>query len=637
MRGSAARIRLFAVGVCALLAGPALAQQPAATIVLDGSGSMAGWLDGAKASKIDMARAALAPVLGKVAPGSAVGLVAFGHRRKGNCGDVEAIVAPEAGSVEKTLAALPGVATTGKGPLVQALRQAAQGLAPGANRSIILIHDDADNCNQDACAAATAITKSNPGLAIHVITLGAKPQTRAAMACVATFTGGRQFDVTDEASLTTALDEVMRLAALDGAVPAPTPAVRPDSGPQAKLSEAGLVLTAALTASGEPIADLVRWRVTKDGNAADVVADVSAAELVQALPAGRYAVEARLGLANATQAIDVVDGKPSIAKFDLQAGRLTVARDAAGAPDRLMTVTRTEPKREPVFVGRLPATPIVIPAGNYEVQIDDGVAKSTTTVSVAAGVAVEAIKTASAGRLELEALSAENGPPIEAVTYAIEKDDPDAPQGRREIARSAAPRPDFMLPAGTYYITARAKQVEARQRLAISAGTSVKQTMVLALSRLTLTAKANASLSPQGPVLNFRVLRLDEGEREVARSAAAAPVLTLPAGRYRVEAKLGSENARATVDTELLAGKDSQVTLDIPAGQVRLDRGGDAKETAIVEVANDTGLVVWHAGAGDTATALLAPGRYTYKTKDGVQKTFEVRNGERQTLRLSGN
>jgi hypothetical protein len=113
-------------------------------------------------------------------------------------------------------------------------------------------------------------------------------------------------------------------------------------------------------------------------------------------------------------------------------------------------------------------------------------------------------------------------------------------------------------------------------------------------------------------------------------------VLTLPAGRYRVEAKLGSENARAVMDTELLAGKDGQVTLDIPAGQVRLDRAGGS-DALIVEVEDEAGQVVWHAGAGETATALLAPGRYKYRTKDGIQKTFEVRNGERQTLRLSEN
>lgn len=616
----------------AAMAVPVQAQQPAATFVIDGSGSMAGWLDGAKASKIDMVRGALAPALAKVAPTGAVGLVAFGHRRKGNCGDVEAIVAPDPGAVEKTIAALPGIATTGKGPLVQALRQAAQALGAGPNRSIILLHDDPDNCNQDACAAAAAIAKSNPAVPIHVITLGSKPQTRVVMACVATATGGRQFEVNDEASLNTALSEVMTLAALDASVPVPKPAVRPDAPPEEKLSEAGLVLTASLTSGGDAVAEPVRWHIAKENAGADGIIDVAAAELVKALPAGRYDVEARLGLAAAKQTIDIAEGKPSVARFDLNAGRLVMPPADSG----LITVRRSDAKREPVFVGRAPAAPLAMPAGSYDVQLDDGLAQIVVKVAVTAGADVTAVRPPPSGRLELEAVSSENGPAIDAVIFAVEKDDPDAPQGRREIARSAAPRPDFTLPAGTYYVTARTKQVEARQRLAISGGTTVKQTMVLALSRLTLAARANASLSPQGPAFNFRVLRLDEGEREVARSAATSPVLTLPAGRYRVEVKFGSENAKAVADTELLAGKDGQLTLDIPAGQVRLDRGGAGEET-IVEVEDAAGIVVWHAGAGETATALLAPGRYSYRTKTGVEKSFEVRNGERQTLRLSEN
>lgn len=604
---------------------------PAATIVLDGSGSMAGWLDGAKASKIDMARAALDPLLAKLPPTSRVGLVAFGHRRKGNCGDVEALVAPAADGLGKTVAALPGIGPTGKGPLVQALRQAAEGLAAsgGSSRSIILIHDDADNCNQDACAAASEIAKAQPGLAVHVVTIGAKPQTKAAMACIAATTGGRQFEVSDEATLAAALTETLQLAALD-AVPVPKPAVRPD----AKLSEPGVVLSASLSDGGEALAEKVRWRIAReDGGKPPEALDVVSPEVVQSLPPGRYTVEAELGQARASQIVEVPGDKPATVRLNLQAGRIILAAAPGQSGTGLMTLTRLEPKREAVFVGRSPTAPLVVPAGSYELRLDDGLLHQMSQIAVGAGQDVDVGRPTPTGRLELEALSAENGPGIEAVIYSIEKDDPDAPQGRREVARSAAPRPDFTLPAGTYYVTARAKQVETRQRLAISAGATVKHTLVLAMSRLALNAKANASLSPQGKALNFRVFGLDGGEREIARSAEARPVLTVPAGRYRVEARLGSENAKAVSDVEVHAGKDMEVTLDIAAGQVRLDRGG-AGADGIVEVADDSGQVVWHAGAGDTATALLAPGRYKYRTVQGTDKAFEVRNGERLTLRL---
>ncbi len=629
---------LAGVGLAIAVAGaPALAQDgPAATIVLDGSGSMAGWLDGAKASKIDMTRAALAPLLGNVPPPGRVGLVAFGHRRKGNCTDVEALVATEPDALAKTVAALPNVSPTGKGPLVQALRQAAEGFGPavpGQSRSIILLHDDADNCSQDACTAASDIAKAHPGLAIHVVTIGVKPQTRAAMACVAATTGGKQFEAGDEATLGAALADVMKLAALD-AVPAPKPALRP-TGPEAKLAEPGLVLSASLSDGGDVLAEKIRWRIAReDGGTPPEPLDVVSPEFVQVLPPGRYVVEAEMGLARARQVVDVPEGQPATARLNLQAGRIVLAGGGGHPTTGLMTLTRLEQKREPVFVGRIPTAPLVVPAGSYELRLDDGLLHQMSQVAVVAGQDVNVGRPTPTGRLELEAVSAENGPGIEAVVYSIEKDDPDTPQGRREVARSAASRPDFTLPAGTYYVTARAKQVETRQRLAISAGASVKQTLVLAMSRLTLAVKTNASLSPQGKGLNFRVVGLDGGEREVARSAEPQPVLTVPAGRYRIEARLGTENAKAVSDVEVHAGKDSQVTFDIAAGQVRLDRGGATGSDGIIEVADDGGNVVWHAGVGDTATALLAPGRYKYRTAQGVDKAFEVRNGERLTLRL---
>jgi Ca-activated chloride channel family protein len=633
MTGTTMRLLSALILATAATPGPAAAQDtPAATIVLDGSGSMAGWLDGAKASKIDMARAALSPLLAKVPAPGRVGLVSFGHRRKGNCGDVEALVAPEADALAKTVAALPNINPTGKGPLVQALRQAAEGLASGTPRSIILLHDDADNCAQDACAAASDIAKSHPGLAIHVVTLGAKPQTKAAMACVAATTGGKQYEVGDEATLATALTEVMTLAALD-TVPAPKPAVRPE-GVGEKLAQPGLALSASLTDGGDALAEKIRWRIAReDGATPPEPVDIVSPEFVQALPPASYAVEAELGLARARQSIAVADGKAVEQRLNLNAGRLIVPAGAGQTEGTLMSLTRLEPKREPVLVGRTPAAPLVLPAGTYELRFDDGLLQQASQISVVAGQDVKVEHASPTGRLSLQAVSVENGPALDTVIYTIERDDPDAPHGRREVARSAAPLPDFTLPAGTYYVTARANRVEARQQLALSAGAAVKQTLVLALSRLSLAAKSNASLSPQGKALNFRVVSLAGGEREVARSSATEPVLTLPAGRYRLEAKLGSENAKGVEEVEILAGKDMQVTLDIAAAQVRLDRGGTDGD-GIIEVADERGHVVWHAGSGDTATALLAPGRYKYRTPSGAEKSFEVKNGVRQTLRL---
>src|SRR5436853_5232996 len=78
--------------VLGLLLCPAVrAADPASmVIVLDGSGSMWGTLEGVRVSKFAMARDAIRRGLAAVSPQTRVGLASFGHRR-GDCGDVEVI------------------------------------------------------------------------------------------------------------------------------------------------------------------------------------------------------------------------------------------------------------------------------------------------------------------------------------------------------------------------------------------------------------------------------------------------------------------------------------------------------------------------------------------------------------------
>ena len=56
-------------------------------------------------------------------------------------------------------------------------------------RSVVLIHDDADNCQQNVCAAAEVLRRS--GLVAHVVGLGLKPEDATRMACLPQITGGR--------------------------------------------------------------------------------------------------------------------------------------------------------------------------------------------------------------------------------------------------------------------------------------------------------------------------------------------------------------------------------------------------------------------------------------------------------------
>src|SRR5262249_17777897 len=148
--------------------------------------------------------------------------------------------------------------------------------------------------------------------------------------------------------------------------------------------------------------------------------------------------------------------------------------------------------------------------------------------------------TLASGRLELTAARGTASAPGEAVnedvTFILYQDDPDAPQGRREVVRSAAAAPTFMLPAGTYYVTARTPTSEVREQLASGAGDTVRRTLPLSRARLKLGATLGGQPATAANPVTFRVVRLGTEPQEVFRTTAAEPELDLAAGRYRLEA-----------------------------------------------------------------------------------------------------
>jgi Ca-activated chloride channel family protein len=85
-------------GVCIgiFLSAPAFAEAPRTIIVMDGSGSMWGQIDGR--TKLEIARETITEVLGTIPADQELGLMAYGHRERGNCSDIELMVPPAAGS-----------------------------------------------------------------------------------------------------------------------------------------------------------------------------------------------------------------------------------------------------------------------------------------------------------------------------------------------------------------------------------------------------------------------------------------------------------------------------------------------------------------------------------------------------------
>src|SRR5262245_27755031 len=249
-------------------AGPLAADSGALMVVIDGSGSMEGMLERkGRQSKMALVRDSLLEALVQAGSQTRIGLAAFGHRT-GGCNDVEILRPPERPDVERVMAPLARIKPRGKGAVVQALREAAKHLPEAAApRSLLLIHDGADNCQQDACAAAAELGAA--GITVHVVSLGLPADELAKITCVPQATGGRHFKVESSEQVSPAIGEAMRVASSEIAAiglapttpgatwataitpPSPVPATRP----------AGLHLTALTVAGAEPLTSPLQWTV----------------------------------------------------------------------------------------------------------------------------------------------------------------------------------------------------------------------------------------------------------------------------------------------------------------------------------------------------------------------------------------
>lgn len=621
-----------------------------AVIVFDGSGSMWGTVGTERPPKYELLQGVLRKTLSTLSPRVALGLTAFGHRRRGDCSDVQTLAEPAAGAGERVLALSDGISPRGRGPLTQALRTAASQIPADKPGTIIAIHDGPDNCSQDPCAAAQEIARSHPQTRIYTIGFGLPRGDAERMACVGEATGGRMFETQDSAGLDAALSEALTLAGLvrvdpetGVAVPVPKAATPPKA-----VGAPGLRLSASLAAGGPSVTQPVSWSVAKASTPDTALATANAPDFAVELEPGSYVVTAELGGASAKQTAEVGKDGPTDVQVPLGAGALRFAprANSEGAVLNQPLITVYDKGADgsddgraagrPVWVGRDANAEIVLPDGVYAVEIEDGLVSAAQDVKLGEGASVDVAPILNAGRLELASVSANSDDPIEEVVYVIEEDDPFSPKGRREVARSADPAASFTLPAGTYHVIARSGAIETRERLPVGSGDVVKHVVVFNIVRLTVSAIVTPPVEDGrtgGRPVVIRVLSDSPAEQEIARAYSETGVFHLPPGAYRVDAKVSGTSIRAAGRVELAPGRDVTAQITLESGEVSV--AGTAS-SQYWRIKDSRGHTVMHAGDSSATTARLAPGHYDLVADGVLPQRFELKAGERQEVRVDG-
>lgn len=617
---------------------PALAAEPGSLMVIvDGSGSMWGPIEGVRQTKLVLAREALRRGLGKMSPQARVGLTLFGHRR-GDCSDVEVVRTPEPLDVPNLMGPLEQFNPRGRGPITLALREAAKSLPRDAGpRTLLLIHDDADNCQPDLCAAAAELRAE--GITAHVVGLNVKTEDMAKMVCLPQATGGRHFNAQNAEQIAAYVEEALLLTASGmGGIearpvsPATTaivpPPPLPASGPPA------LHLRALPAPNAEPLGIPLYWTVAAEAQPDLPIFGARAANPTVPVAPGRYVVEVRDGPLSAKQTAEVRDNRPASVTMVLNAGmariRVPTRKTGEVLADALITVA--DANGALMLAARTGEATALLPAGRHLVRAELGLVRAEQTVTITAGRLFAVDIPLNAARLQLTTAGG-----LQAPIFSVFEDDPDATGGRREVARSAAQPAEFALPPGTYYVVARQGAIEARERLAVGPGEVVRRTLTVVAGSLALSTKLPALGGAADAYISYTVTRLDNTAQDAITTSQPAPTLLLPSGRYRVEGRYGLMNVRAVRDVEIKAGQVQQLVIEHEAASVRLRLVGSGPTDVSWVIRDQAGKAIW-TGAHTEAVASLQAGRYLVRAETRNkrdERSVELRAGEAKLLEFS--
>lgn len=553
----------------ATLANTALADDGGtkrAILILDASGSMWGQIDGV--AKIDIARKAVAAIIGEIDADLHLGLMAYGHRKRGDCSDIELLIPPGPLDKEAMIRQVDSITPRGRTPLAASLVQAAETLRHGESKAtVILISDGIETCGMDPCEAVAELKKNGLDLTAHVIGFDLADDEQAAIRCIADVTGGEFVAATDAASLGGALSAVMTKtldpeAALPEPQPAPEPAPEPVvvDEPDTEIEESKVTFRTLLSDGGEEVKGYYTILRLPDNERV-----AAGSGTTHNLAPGKYSVRMKARDTQIERTVEI----PAEAEFEvllvLNAGYLKLKTFAEEGGEELKvyyTISRAgadlQGKRPRVASGS--SGDFLLPAGEYHASAKWGSVTVEDFFEVTPNELSEGRLVAGAGVLNLTATLGEGGENVKV--YFTIYSGKQKLDGSRERISAGASGP-FKLPADIYHVEAKWGSVVANLDVEVKAGEATSATVVVPGGLLRSTVKDAAGEVVKRPYMNIYDAKESLTGRRTRITSGADGEYRIPEGEYIIETKLGDEllSAKATVKT----GEATEVTLQSAA------------------------------------------------------------------------
>lgn len=531
---------------------PALASSRA-IVILDASGSMWAQIEGK--TRIEIARDTLSQVLAGVPAELELGFMAYGHRTKGDCADIELMVAPEAGTADRIIGAAMSLNPRGKTPLSDAVRQAAEELKYTEDAAtVVLITDGIETCDADPCALATELEAAGVDFTVNVVGFGLSDADGAAVKCLADNTDGIYISADDEDGLKDAIDVAVN------ELPPPEPAPEPEPEPTTDIT---FDPTAILAEGEDAMVDgdgSIVWEFTRpnaDGTPGEWVRTEYHAEYRGAIEPGDYIVVARLDNASLALPVTIKTGETATPEFNLNAGHITlrpIAYEGAEPDPNAAVFTEFPDGNSTTNYGE---TKLFVPAGTTKVTVSIGAAKLETDVTVAAGERalkdiVVGVGHATVNSTYTEGMVVEDGSIFTEILGA-KKDI----QGNREsFGYAYGPNANFDLMPGDYVALAGFDGAKAEQPFTIKPGELTEVTVPLNAGVLFVDAPGAYYIEVLGKKDIQGNRPSFSGVYDVTSNR------TLAAGDYHVVVTYGDDKPPREADARVTAGERTEIKVE---------------------------------------------------------------------------
>jgi Ca-activated chloride channel family protein len=596
-------IQIIVLLFLAFLLTPALAEDaPAAgkaMIVLDASGSM--WGKIGDEPKIEIARRTIRDLLKDWDPRIELGLAAYGHRRKGDCGDIEILVPVGKGNEARILNAMGQLQPKGKTPLSDAVRMAAEALKYTEERAtVILVSDGQETCEADPCKLGQALESSGVDFTTHVIGFDVKQEEEAGLRCLAKYTGGLYLSASDAGGLKKALETTVTEVKKQAEAPPPKP--KPAAADQ------GIKLVALYGAGGAEFKGPINWFLQEkqqdlNGKRKQVAEQHrgNSGQVFRDIPPGNYVVVAELSDARYIRRefeIEVKAGEAAVHQLPLDIGTvrfdaalseggkafagdlgwtvLSPKADLSGQHQKLTDFWRV--KSGGVFL---------LPAGEWLINAEIADARYIKTqkqIKVEPGSEEAHSFVFQAGRVRFDAGLAEGGDAFQGdLGWTVLSPKTDLAGAHQKVTdfwrvKSGA---IFLLPAGEWLISgeiADARYIKTQKQIKVEPDGEEAHRFIFNAGTVRLSAKLAPQSAEFKGQLAWSILSpkadLSGAHKELTNfwRVNSGSVYLLPAGDWLVRGTLPDHrHVKGELNLSLKPGEQQQKELVYNAGEVRID------------------------------------------------------------------